>query len=162
MPQSYSVSDLKNRIMDADPSPATPKENTAVLDSKGRVYATGKRKTSVARVWLKPNGQGRILVNGSQESEYFKRETLCTTVTMPFQKTGRIGQYDVWCTVAGGGLSGQAGALRHGISKALQLFEPALRAPLKAEGLLTRDDRQVERKKPGLRKARRRPQFSKR
>jgi small subunit ribosomal protein S9 len=136
--------------------------NQEILDSKGRIYATGKRKTSVARVWIKPGGQGRVLVNGRTQEEYFGRATLCQMIASPFQKAGRSGLYDVMCTVQGGGLSGQAGAVSHGVSKALQLYEPSLRAPLKAAGLLTRDSRRVERKKPGLRKARRRPQFSKR
>jgi small subunit ribosomal protein S9 len=136
--------------------------NPESLDSKGRVYATGKRKTSVARVWIKPGGHGRIMVNGVNFNDYFKRETLCFMINHPFQKANRSGLYDVTCTIKGGGLSGQAGALRHGISKALESCEPSLRSALKSEGFLTRDARRVERKKPGLRKARRKPQFSKR
>lgn len=130
-------------------------------DSQGRIYATGKRKTSVARVWIKP-GRGAVMVNQKPWEEYFTRESLRYTVSFPLRHANRSSQYDVWCTVEGGGLSGQAGAVRHGISKALQIYEPDLRSSLKSEGLLTRDARRVERKKPGLRKARRSPQFSKR
>ena len=160
--QSYSLLDLRDRMVTEGAMESKPTENRDLLDMKGRIYATGKRKTSVARVWLTPGGKGKFVVNNRSNEVYFQRETLCSMVLFPFHKVGRAGQYDVWCTVAGGGLSGQAGAVRHGISKALQLFEPALRPPLKAEGLLTRDSRRVERKKPGFRKARRRPQFSKR
>lgn len=163
--QSYNLADLKDRLVqEAEPQEEKKvlKRDMSVLDSKGRVYATGKRKSSVARVWLKPGGHGHLFVNGQLGDGYFKRETLYTMINTPFQKTDRMGNYDIWCTVKGGGLSGQAGALRHGISKALQLFEPSLRSDLKAEGLLTRDARRVERKKPGLRGARRRPQYSKR
>jgi len=150
------LQDLKDRLV------PERQENQSVVDAKGRIYATGKRKTSIARVWIKPSSKGHILLNGKPKEEYFQRETLQACVTTPLQHTSRLGHYDVWCTVVGGGLSGQAGAVRHGISKALQLYEPTLRSILKSAGLLTRDSRQVERKKPGLRKARRRPQFSKR
>ncbi len=150
------LGDLKERL-----EPVVQKDES-VLDSKGRVYATGKRKTSVARVWVKPNGTGQVLINGKTKEEYFGRETLLHVLMSPFDRVNRAHEFDVMCTVAGGGGSGQAGAIRHGISKALQTYEPLLRAPLKKAGFLTRDDRRVERKKPGLRKARRRPQFSKR
>ncbi|MEK9725294.1 MAG: 30S ribosomal protein S9 [Rhodospirillaceae bacterium] len=131
------------------------------LDEHGRSYATGKRKDAVARVWIKP-GAGRITVNGREVERYFARPVLRMLLNQPFDVAGRSGQYDVMATVKGGGLSGQAGAVRHGISKALTLFEPALRPVLKKEGFLTRDSRTVERKKYGRRKARRSFQFSKR
>lgn len=131
------------------------------LDSKGRAYATGKRKTSIARVWIKP-GNGTITVNRQDQEKYFGRAALRMRIDQPFAAAGRNGQYDVFCTVKGGGLSGQAGALRHGISKALEAYEPALHAVLKKGGFLTRDSRKVERKKYGHYKARRRFQFSKR
>ncbi len=131
------------------------------LDEQGRSYATGKRKDAVARVWIKP-GAGRITVNGREVERYFARPVLRMLINQPFDVADRSGQYDVLCTVKGGGLSGQAGAVRHGISKALTLYEPALRPVLKKEGFLTRDARVVERKKYGRRKARRSFQFSKR
>jgi small subunit ribosomal protein S9 len=132
-----------------------------VLDVYGRAYATGKRKNAVARVWIKP-GPGKIMVNGRDVERFFARPTLRMIINQPFVLTNRVGQYDVLCTVKGGGLSGQAGALRHGISRALTFFEPTLRSSLKGEGFLTRDSRVVERKKYGRRKARRSFQFSKR
>jgi len=132
-----------------------------VRDDLGRSYATGKRKDAVARVWVKP-GSGKIVVNGRDQEAYFARPVLRLILAQPFEVTGVVGEFDVMCTVKGGGLSGQAGAVKHGISKALQLYEPALRAPLKAAGFLTRDSRVVERKKYGKRKARRSFQFSKR
>jgi len=131
------------------------------IDPQGRSYATGKRKNAVARVWIKP-GAGRVIVNGRDQETYFARPVLRMILAQPFDATQRKDQYDVWCTVKGGGLSGQAGAVRHGISKALVLFEPGLRAALKSGGFLTRDSRIVERKKYGKRKARRSFQFSKR
>ncbi len=131
------------------------------IDAQGRAYATGKRKNAVARVWIKP-GTGRISVNGRDLEVFFARPVLRMVINQPFQAVNRADQYDVFCTVKGGGLSGQAGALRHGISKALNLFEPDLRAVLKKGGFLTRDSRVVERKKYGRRKARRSFQFSKR
>ena len=131
------------------------------LDSQGRAYATGKRKNAIARVWLKP-GAGRILVNTKAFNEYFARPVLQMIVEQPIVAAARTGQFDVHATVSGGGLSGQAGALRHGISRALTLYEPELRAALKKGGFLTRDSRVVERKKYGRRKARRSFQFSKR
>ncbi|WP_374636537.1 30S ribosomal protein S9 [Paracoccus sp. (in: a-proteobacteria)] len=133
----------------------------AQRDSLGRSYATGKRKDAVARVWVKP-GSGKVVVNGKDINEYFARPVLQMILRQPFEIAGVVGQYDVYATVAGGGLSGQAGAVKHGISKALQLHEPSLRAALKAAGFLTRDSRVVERKKYGKAKARRSFQFSKR
>ncbi|WP_035257021.1 30S ribosomal protein S9 [Actibacterium mucosum] len=132
-----------------------------VRDELGRSYATGKRKDAVARVWIKP-GSGKVTVNGKDMPAYFARPVLQMILRQPFQVAGVEDQFDVMATVKGGGLSGQAGAVKHGISKALQLYDPALRAPLKAAGFLTRDSRVVERKKFGKRKARRSFQFSKR
>lgn len=131
------------------------------LDDLGRAYATGKRKDAVARVWLKP-GTGRIVVNGKTFTEYFARPVLQMIVQQPIIAANRSGQFDVIATVSGGGLSGQAGALRHGISKSLTHYEPDLRGVLKKGGFLTRDSRVVERKKYGRAKARRSFQFSKR
>ena len=131
------------------------------LDKQGRAYATGRRKDAVARVWVKP-GTGKVTVNGRDQEIYFARPTLRLIINQPFSITDREGQYDVVATVKGGGLSGQAGAVKHGISKALQLYDPALRSALKAAGFLTRDSRVVERKKYGKAKARKSFQFSKR
>jgi small subunit ribosomal protein S9 len=131
------------------------------LDKQGRAYATGRRKDAVARVWLKP-GSGRIVINGREQEVYFARPTLRLIINQVFDVTDRRGQYDVEATVKGGGLSGQAGAVRHGISTALTRYEPALRVAVKREGFLTRDPRVVERKKYGRAKARRSFQFSKR
>ncbi len=131
------------------------------LDKQGRAYATGRRKDAVARVWVKP-GTGKITVNGRDQEIYFARPTLRLVINQPFGVTDRVGQYDVVCTVKGGGLSGQAGAVKHGIAQALTKYEPALRSAVKAEGFLTRDSRTVERKKYGRAKARRSFQFSKR
>ncbi len=131
------------------------------LDKQGRAYATGRRKDAVARVWLKP-GSGKIVINGREQEVYFARPTLRLIINQVFDVTDRRGQYDVEATVKGGGLSGQAGAVRHGISTALTRFEPALRTAVKREGFLTRDPRVVERKKYGRAKARRSFQFSKR
>ena len=131
------------------------------IDPQGRSYATGKRKNAVARVWIKP-GLGKVTVNGREVERYFARPVLRMILNQPFVASERENQYDVTATVAGGGLSGQAGAVRHGISRALTLFEPALRPTLKKGGFLTRDSRVVERKKYGRRKARRSFQFSKR
>ncbi len=130
-------------------------------DKFGRAYATGKRKNSVARVWVKP-GKGQITVNAKTIDEYFARPVLKMVINQPFELTQRVGEFDVVCTVKGGGLSGQAGAIKHGISKALNDYEPELRAILKKAGFLTRDARVVERKKFGKAKARRSYQFSKR
>jgi len=132
-----------------------------VRDDLGRAYATGKRKDAVARVWIKP-GSGKVTVNGKDMAVYFARPVLQMILRQPFQVAGVVDQFDVTATVKGGGLSGQAGAVKHGVSKALQLYEPSLRAALKAAGFLTRDSRVVERKKYGKRKARRSFQFSKR
>ena len=131
------------------------------LDKYGRAYATGRRKDAVARVWLKP-GSGKIEINGRDQAIYFARATLRLVINQPFGITDRVGQYDVVATVKGGGLSGQAGAVLHGIAQALSRFEPALRTTVKREGFLTRDSRVVERKKYGKAKARRSFQFSKR
>ncbi len=131
------------------------------IDDKGRSYATGKRKNAIARVWIKP-GPGKIIVNGRDQETYFARPVLRMVINQPFAVTEREDQYDVTCTVKGGGISGQAGAVKHGISKALMFYEPTLRGVLKKEGFLTRDSRVVERKKYGRRKARRSFQFSKR
>ncbi|WP_127112211.1 30S ribosomal protein S9 [Shimia sediminis] len=138
---------------------AAPRE--PVRDELGRAYATGKRKDAVARVWIKP-GSGKVIVNGKDQDKYFARPVLQLILRQPMQVAGVEGEFDVYATVKGGGLTGQAGAVKHGISKALQLYEPSLRAPLKAAGFLTRDSRVVERKKYGKRKARRSFQFSKR
>ena len=148
-----------------DLAPEAPVEAAPVhvqkLDEHGRAYATGKRKDAIARVWVKP-GAGRILVNDKDFTEYFARPVLQMVVQQPIVAAGRNGQYDIKATVSGGGLSGQAGALRHGISRALTFYEPELRTILKKGGFLTRDSRVVERKKYGRRKARRSFQFSKR
>ncbi|NIZ14601.1 30S ribosomal protein S9 [Phaeobacter sp. HF9A] len=132
-----------------------------VRDELGRSYATGKRKDAVARVWIKP-GSGKVEVNGKEMKAYFARPVLQMILRQPFTVAGVEDQFDVYATVKGGGLSGQAGAVKHGISKALQLYDPSLRGALKAAGFLTRDSRVVERKKFGRRKARRSFQFSKR
>jgi small subunit ribosomal protein S9 len=131
------------------------------LDKYGRAYATGRRKDAIARVWLKP-GSGQITVNGREQEVYFARPSLRLVINQPFDISDRRGQYDVIATVKGGGLSGQAGAVKHGIAQALSRFEPALRAAVKQAGFLTRDPRVVERKKYGRAKARRSFQFSKR
>ena len=131
------------------------------VDKFGRAYATGKRKNAVARVWVKP-GKGKITVNGKESDTYFARPVLRMMINQPFKVTNREGEFDVVCTVTGSGLSGQAGAVRHGISKALSDYEPALRPALKHAGFMTRDSRVVERKKYGKAKARRSFQFSKR
>ena len=141
-------------------APETPKY-VQKLDKQGRAYATGKRKDAVARVWIKP-GPGTITINTRAVEVYFARPVLRMLIQQPLVAANRQGQYDVVCTVSGGGLSGQAGAVRHGISKALTYFEPDLRPPLKRGGFLTRDPRVVERKKYGKAKARRSFQFSKR
>jgi small subunit ribosomal protein S9 len=131
------------------------------LDAQGRSYATGKRKNAVARVWVKP-GAGRIVINKREIEVYFARPVLRMLIQQPLVATNRHGQFDVICTVSGGGLSGQAGAVRHGLAKAMMNFEPDLRGTLKKAGFLTRDSRVVERKKYGKAKARRSFQFSKR
>ncbi len=153
-----SLQDLKT----AAPSEAPEViKHVQKLDKLGRAYATGKRKNAVARVWIKP-GSGKVTVNGRPLEVYFARPVLRMLMQQPLGVARRVGQYDITAAVAGGGLSGQAGAVRHGLSKALTFFEPDLRGPLKKEGFLTRDSRVVERKKYGKRKARRSFQFSKR
>ena len=147
-------------LPDTPAAPAAPLREREV-DAQGRSYATGKRKDAVARVWIKP-GSGKITVNGRDQEVYFARPTLRLVINQPFGVADRSGQYDVIATVKGGGLSGQAGAVKHGIAQALTKFEPALRGAVKAAGFLTRDSRVVERKKYGRAKARRSFQFSKR
>ena len=146
---------------EAPPPAEEPQTTEKKLDEQGRVYATGRRKNAVARVWLKA-GNGKLTVNGREGNVYFARPVLQMILNQPFAVADRIDQYDIWCTVKGGGLSGQAGAVRHGLSRALILYEPELRGVLKKGGYLTRDSRVVERKKYGKRKARRSFQFSKR
>ncbi len=145
-------------LPEPEPEPELPEP---MLDALGRAYATGKRKNAVARTWIKA-GTGRIIVNGGDVEVYFARPVLRMIIRQPFEAADRVDQFDVFCTVSGGGLSGQAGALRHGVSHALIRYEPALRPVLKKGGFLTRDSRVVERKKYGRHKARRRHQFSKR
>ena len=152
------LKDLRTSTVAAMPAAALPEPK---IDKQGRAYATGKRKNAVARVWIKP-GSGRMTVNGRDIATYFARPVLRMLLSQPFQICNRLNQYDVISSVVGGGLSGQAGAVRHGISRALINFEPALRGVLKKGGFLTRDSRVVERKKYGRRKARRSFQFSKR
>ena len=147
---------LQSLSSNPDVAPAEPK-----IDAQGRAYATGKRKNAVARVWIKP-GKGAITINGRDQEIHFARPVLRMMIAQPLQIADRLGQFDVVCTVEGSGLSGQAGAVRHGISKALTYYEPALRGVLKPHGFLTRDSRVVERKKYGKAKARRSFQFSKR
>ena len=161
-----SLQDLKGGVAAAAGAPAATVAGEAPryvrkIDKQGRAYATGKRKNAVARVWIKP-GSGKIVVNTRAVEVYFARPVLRMLIQQPLAVVKRSGQYDVTVTCAGGGLSGQAGAVRHGISKALTYFEPELRPVLKKEGFLTRDSRVVERKKYGKAKARRSFQFSKR
>jgi small subunit ribosomal protein S9 len=153
-----SLADLGTNAQTA--APEAPK-HVQKLDAQGRAYATGKRKDAVARVWIKP-GSGKILINGRSAEVYFARPVLRMILSQPLQIAQREGQYDITVNVDGGGLSGQAGAVRHGLAKALTYYEPELRGPLKKEGFLTRDPRVVERKKYGKKKARRSFQFSKR
>ena len=153
-----SLADLGQEAAPA--APEAPKYEKKI-DAQGRAYATGKRKDAVARVWIKP-GPGQITVNQRPVDVYFARPVLRMILQQPLQISNRIGQYDITVTVDGGGLSGQAGAVRHGLAKALTAFEPELRPALKKEGFLTRDPRVVERKKYGKKKARRSFQFSKR
>ncbi len=153
-----SLQDLKSAT--AAPAPEAP-VHVQKLDKFGRAYATGKRKNAVARVWIKP-GTGKVTVNGRELDVYFARPVLRMILRQPLGIVGRESQFDITVTVAGGGLSGQAGAVRHGLSKALTYYEPGLRPALKKAGFLTRDSRVVERKKYGKRKARRSFQFSKR
>ena len=162
MADDNKFGELKSTLIKAK----TDQEEDAVKpdnkrDAQGRAYATGRRKNAVARVWVKP-GSGAIVVNGKSGPEYFARPVLQMIINQPLGAVDRAGQYDIWCTVTGGGLSGQAGAVRHGISRALLHLEPNLRPTLKKGGFLTRDSRAVERKKYGRKKARRSFQFSKR
>ncbi len=163
-----TLSNLKNEVAETSAAPKAAKQTQVThdpsqpkLDKFGRAYATGRRKTSTARVWLKP-GKGTITVNGKAFNDYFVRPTHRMVIMQPFVNTKREGEFDLMITVAGGGPTGQAGAVLHGIARAMTYFEPTLRPELKAEGFLTRDSREVERKKPGLRKARRRKQWKKR
>jgi small subunit ribosomal protein S9 len=169
------IADIKTAVAEAAPqaaataaaasaSVAATTENKVrepKIDKLGRSYATGRRKDAVARVWIK-KGSGKVLVNGKELGAYFSRKTHQLIMNQPFLVVNAVGHYDVMCTVKGGGLSGQAGAVRHGISRALQNFDPELRPPLKKAGMLTRDDRIVERKKVGKHKARRSKQWAKR
>ena len=155
-----SLADLKTSSVAPAVAPEAP-VHVQKLDKQGRAYATGKRKNAVARVWMKP-GRGQATVNGKPLDQYFARPVLRMILSQPLLVANRITQYDVTVSVSGGGLSGQAGAVRHGIAKALTYYEPELRPTLKKEGFLTRDARVVERKKYGHKKARRSFQFSKR
>ncbi|GAB7553558.1 30S ribosomal protein S9 [Novosphingobium sp. 11B] len=165
--QSLSdLADIAGNVTVSDETVAAAPVSNAPLreqqiDAQGRAYATGRRKDAVARVWIKP-GSGKIIVNGRDQEVYFARPTLRLVINQTFQVAGREEQYDVIATVKGGGLSGQAGAVKHGIAQALAKYEPALRSAVKAAGFLTRDSRVVERKKYGRAKARRSFQFSKR
>ncbi len=157
-----SFEDLKSVAAEAGLSAAQPEIiREPKIDGQGRSYATGKRKTAVARVWIKP-GKGKIIINDKDHAEYFGRPVLQMIIKQPLVAADRNGQFDVFCTVEGSGPSGQAGAVRHGIARALTFYEPGLRSLLKAGGFLTRDSRAVERKKYGRKKARRSFQFSKR
>ena len=158
MTDTHGLQALQSLSSNPDPD-AAPREPQ--IDKDGRAYATGKRKNAVARVWIKP-GRGKITINGRDQEIYFARPVLRMMLAQPLQVADRLGQFDVIATVEGSGLSGQAGAVRHGISKALTYYEPDLRALLKPHGFLTRDSRVVERKKYGKAKARRSFQFSKR
>jgi len=168
-----SLAGIKEAVKDAKKAPSSSEKETSTdvvndapkherkVDDLGRSYATGKRKNAIARVWIKP-GTGKVTVNGRTIETFFARPVLRMVINQPFNLTERDGQFDVNCLVNGGGLSGQAGAVKHGISKALTYFEPDLRPVLKKAGFLTRDSRVVERKKPGQKKARKKFQFSKR
>jgi small subunit ribosomal protein S9 len=160
MAELSSLDELKDAVVAAPASDEAP-DREPVRDELGRSYATGKRKDAIARVWIKP-GSGKVVVNGKDMSVYFARPVLQMVIGQAFSVAGVAGEFDVMATVKGGGLSGQAGAVKHGISRALQIYEPSLRPALKAAGFLTRDSRVVERKKYGKRKARRSFQFSKR
>jgi len=162
--QTRTLADLKELAVAAAATAGVTSEQVKrepKRDAQGRAYATGRRKNAIARVWIKP-GKGTITVNGKPAAQYFARPVLRMLITQPFLVADRYNQFDVDCTVVGGGLSGQAGAVRHGISRALNDYEPDLRAILKVAGFLTRDSRVVERKKYGHPKARRSFQFSKR
>lgn len=165
MSEKVSLNELKGAlntpVVASTATVEKKREYVRTVDKLGRAYATGKRKDAVARVWIKA-GSGKVVINGQTQEVYFKRAVLRMMLNQPFQVTNRENNFDVMCTIKGGGLSGQAGALKHGISKALVGFEPDLRSVLKKEGFLTRDSRVVERKKYGKPKARRSFQFSKR
>lgn len=157
-----SLQDLKAATKEVKkPVESAKAVRTSTKDKQGRAYATGRRKDAVARVWVMP-GHGKITINDKSMDEYFSRPVLKMIINQPFEVTNRVNEFDVICTVKGGGLSGQAGAIKHGISRALNEYEPELRSALKQAGFLTRDDRTVERKKYGKAKARRSYQFSKR
>lgn len=156
MSETQGFEALQSLSSNPQAAPAEPK-----IDAQGRAYATGKRKNAIAKVWIKP-GKGTITINGRDQEIYFARPVLRMMIAQPLQVTDRLGQFDVIVSVEGSGLSGQAGAIRHGLSKALTYYEPALRPVLKPHGFLTRDSRVVERKKYGKAKARRSFQFSKR
>lgn len=162
MTKSETVNDLKDLVA-VTPAGAETEVKVRIpkIDAQGRAYGTGRRKNAIARVWIKP-GSGKVVVNGRVQDIYFGRQTHLLVLNQPFLIVNRVNQFDVMCTVSGGGLSGQAGAIRHGISRALQYFEPDLRGVLKTAGMLTRDSRAVERKKVGLHKARRAKQWVKR
>ncbi len=159
--ETRTLADLKDLAVAASVVPSDQPKREPKRDAQGRAYATGRRKNAIARVWVKP-GKGEILINDKKASQYFARPVLRMLITQPFLVADRYNQFDVFCTVVGGGLSGQAGAVRHGISRALTNYEPDLRGILKVAGFLTRDSRVVERKKYGKAKARRSFQFSKR
>lgn len=160
--EKKTLADLKSSVAGKPAEVETaPVKRVQKLDSKGRAYGTGRRKDSVARVWLSP-GTGKIIVNDRDQLVYFARATQRLVINQPFTIAKREGQFDVNCLVSGGGLSGQAGALRHGISRALENYEPDIRPVLKKAGLLTRDSRRVERHKYGLHGARRKKQWAKR
>jgi len=163
MATKKNLSDLKDAVAEKSPAAANlgPADRVQKLDTKGRAYGTGRRKDAVARVWVQ-RGNGKITVNDRDIGVYFARGTQRLLINQPFELSARTGQFDVVCVVSGGGLSGQAGAVRHGISRALVNFEPALHGVLKPHGLLTRDSRAVERKKYGRHKARRGTQWVKR
>lgn len=146
---------------DAPKADAAPEKKEPKIDALGRAYATGRRKESCARVWIK-KGSGKVVVNGLPQDQYFGRKTHLLVINQPFLETGQVNGFDVFATVKGGGKSGQAGAVRHGISRALENFDPTFRVPLKKAGMLTRDARMVERKKVGKHKARRTKQWAKR
>ncbi|HVB67420.1 MAG TPA: 30S ribosomal protein S9 [Acetobacteraceae bacterium] len=159
--ETRTLADLKDLAVAAAVVPSDQPKREPKRDAQGRAYATGRRKNAIARVWVKP-GKGEILINDKKAAQYFARPVLRMLITQPFLVADRYNQFDVFCTVVGGGLSGQAGAVRHGISRALTNYEPDLRGILKVAGFLTRDSRVVERKKYGKAKARRSFQFSKR
>lgn len=159
--KAVKADDAKAEAAAAPEAQDDPAERVQKIDAQGRAYATGRRKDAVARVWVKP-GSGKVIVNGRDQAIYFARQTQRLVLNQPFLIVNSVGKFDVVCTVKGGGLSGQAGAVRHGISRALENFDPALRPALKKAGMLTRDARIVERKKVGKHKARRTKQWAKR